>query len=117
MVKPFIYFEANDVCHHLEKALSKRLREFGKGFWIAKVQPWIHPYNEVKNCIALTLDGSVYYKFQVMVIRSPKYNDRFFCRFRVAQTPKGNSFAMDVKKNQRLSFPVLLDKIAAASVG
>jgi hypothetical protein len=111
---PLIYFDANKISNDLKKAVYARLRQFGKSFWTVGFEPWVHPYNEVRNCLALTLDGFIYYKFQVMMIRSKK---GYYLRFRIAKMPPvEGSFIMDVKKNQRLSFAQLMDKISTANV-
>ena len=112
--RPFIVFDGKRVGAELQKAVYARLREFGKSFWIVGFQPWIHPYNKVKNCVCLTLDGSVYYKFQIMMIKG---KGCYHYRYRVAEVPRGNSFIMDVKKGQRLSHKKLLEKIATAQIG
>jgi hypothetical protein len=111
--KPCLLFESKKVTKAMEKAIYARLREFGKSFWIARFIPWVHPYNNVKNCFALTLDGGVYYKFQFMALKGKK---GYYFRFRVAETPKGTCFTMDVKKNQRLSYDKLISKIGTAKV-
>jgi len=104
----------------LQAAVYSRLRQFGKSFWIAKFGAWVHPYNKVRNCIALTLDGFVYYKFQVMIIKGRNKTGplRWHLRFRVAELPTDlGSFTMDVKLNQRLSYEQLIEKISTATVG
>ena len=113
--RPMIFFESKDIEKKITKAVYARLREFGKSFWIANFEAWVHPYNKVRNCFALTFDGFVYYKFQVMMIKG---KGKYFFRFRVAEVPKGksSSFIMDVKLNQRLCYGKLLKKIATARV-
>jgi len=111
--RPMIWFEAKDVEKKVTKAVYARLREFGKSFWIADFKAWVHPYNKVRNCFALTFDGFIYYKFQTMMIKG---KGKYFFRFRVAELPKSDSFIMDVKLNQRLSYEKLLQKIATATV-
>jgi hypothetical protein len=46
------------------KEISKLL---GQKFWFGGklVHPWDHPLNKIKNCICLTLDGCVSYKFKL----------------------------------------------------
>lgn len=113
--RPMICFEAKDIEKKITAAVYARLREFGKSFWIANFQSWVHPYNKVRNCFALTFDGFIYYKFQAMMIKG---KNGYFFRFRVAELPKDvRSFIMDVKLNQRLCYKQLLDKISTARVG
>lgn len=49
------------------EAVVKRMREKGKGFFIISCGPWIHPLNTVLNCYAIMFDGSIQYKFEMMV--------------------------------------------------
>jgi hypothetical protein len=50
-----------------EKALKELSKLMSKKFWFGgkAIYPWEHPWNKVKNCLALTLDGCIQYKFKV----------------------------------------------------
>jgi hypothetical protein len=111
--RPMINFNQEEMQKALEKAVYARLRQFGKSFWIVTFSPWIHPYNEVRNCFCLMLDGCVQYKFQVMMYKG---KGKYFFRFRVAKIQSPFSFDLQVKLNQRLSYQQLLDRIANAKV-
>ena len=67
---------ANEDIQRLTKILGLKFWFGGKA-----VYPWEHPLNKVKNCMAITLDGCLSYKFKVckngklrcMLIRSDKF--------------------------------------------
>ena len=50
-----------------ENAIARLTRLLGLKFWFGgkMVYPWLHPWNKVQNCAAITLDGCVTHKFQV----------------------------------------------------
>ena len=50
----------------IEKALNEISKLLGQKFWFGgKLVRWEHPMNKVKDCIALTLDGCLQYKFKL----------------------------------------------------
>lgn len=50
-----------------ENAIARLTRLLGLKFWFGgkMVYPWLHPWNKVQNCAAITLDGCITHKFQV----------------------------------------------------
>ena len=58
-LKPLIFFDGNKISKDIKKAVHNRLAMFGKGFWCLGCEPWIHPYNKVRNCIAISIDGFI----------------------------------------------------------
>jgi hypothetical protein len=68
-----------------EKVLKELSKLLSIKFWFGgkAIYPWEHPLNKVKNCLCITLDGCVTYKFKVcangklrcMVIRDRSFLD------------------------------------------
>jgi len=50
-----------------KNAIDKITKLLSQKFWYGgkMVYPWEHPFNKIKNCAAITLDGCVQYKFKV----------------------------------------------------
>ena len=109
--RPCLLVDADIIGENLTHAVYKRLRKFGKSFWIATFQPWVHPYNRVPNCMALSFDGFIHYKF------SMKYDEKKSDVFYQVVKRAKNSFVMDVKNKDRLTYTELLKKIKTAKVG
>ena len=51
----------------MKNAISEISKLLSQKFWFGGklVYPWLHPLNKVKDCICLTLDGCVCYKFKL----------------------------------------------------
>jgi hypothetical protein len=50
-----------------ENAIEKFSKLLSMKFWFGgkMVYPWEHPMNRIKNCVAITLDGCLQYKFKL----------------------------------------------------
>jgi len=87
-----------------ENAVTRISKLLGMKFWFGGkfVYPWVHSMNKVQNAAAITLDGSVQYKFKV------HKNGKL----RVMKIGSGRYLALGLRPLQTITLDQLYDRIA-----
>lgn len=108
--KAGLFIDTQPIEHKVTEALVRKYGRLGK-FCCPSFEKWVHPYNTVPNCLAILLDGFIYYKFRMLY--DEKRNKLIY---KVRQLPKSPYFSLNVKINEELTLEQLIQKISKSTI-